>query len=244
MAKIRVYQLAEKWGFDKLWLVEELNKRGHHVKNHLSSLDESALDFKPEDLPPEGRKKVEVSEEGKPGAGEIKKIPKKAFSKNTGSATAGMLKEAPAMCTGTSVKEMQGYGTEKPGDSMLSLPGVSLAIAIVAGLISLAAIFVAQSGGGSEPNSAVLAAKAMAREQILKDLSQKLKEQEALIRELLKDTVVKSEKSTSLNQLHSQAKILKELASRTGVADKERLEEVEKAVEELVRSEDERPVKY
>lgn len=243
MAKIRVYQLAEKWGFDKLWLVEELNKRGHHVKNHLSSLDESTLDFKPEDLPPEGRKKIEAPEGGKPGAVEMKKIPQKTFRKETGSATASMLKETPAAAWAGG-KETPGHGREKSGDSICSLPGISLAIAIMAGLISLAAIFIAQSGGGSEPNSAVLAAKAMAREQILKDLSQKLKEQEALIRDLLKDTVVKSEKSSSLNQLHSQAKILKELASRTGVTGKERLEEVEKAVEELVRSEDERPVKY
>lgn len=243
MAKIRVYQLAEKWGFDKLWLVEELNKRGHHVKNHLSSLDESALDFKPEDLPPEGRKKIEIPEEDRPEAGGMKKKPEKAFRKSAESATANMLKEAPAVATKTGEKEMQGHRPEKSGDSIFSLPAFSLAIAIMAGLISLAAIFVAQSGGGSEPNSAVLAARAMAKEQILKDLSRKLKEQEALIRELLKDTVVKSEKSTSLNQLHSQAKILKELASRTGVTGMERLDEVEKAVEELVRSEDASPSK-
>lgn len=235
MAKIRVYQLADKWGFDKLWLVEELNKRGHSVKTHLASIEESTLDFKPEDLTPEGRKKIMASEGREPRAKETKKNSGKNIKKSE-SSTVRMLQETPSVDTAGTEKQRP----PKSSGSSPVISGVSLAVAILAALLSLVAIFSAPS---PESKSSAAASKALAREQILKDLSGKLKEQEELIRGLLKDTVVRSEESRSLSQLRSQAKIVKELAARTGVAGTERLEEIENAVEELALATEEGSVK-
>lgn len=218
MAKIRVYQLADKWGFDKLWLVEELNKRGHTVKNHLATIEESTLDFKPEDLPPEGRKK---------NSGKI--------TQKSESSTVRMLREAPSLDTASAERRE----SKKSSASSPMLSSVSLAVAVLAALLSLVAIFSVPS---PESKSSAATAKTLAREQILKDLSEKLKEQEELIRGVLKDTVLKSEEARSLSQLRSQAKIVKELGARIGVASTEKLEEIDNAVEELALAAEEEPV--
>lgn len=51
MARIRVYQLAEKWRVDKMALLRELNQRGFAVKSLLSQVEEMELNFTASDLP-------------------------------------------------------------------------------------------------------------------------------------------------------------------------------------------------
>ena len=51
MARIRVYQLAEKWHVDKIALLRELNLRGFATKSLLSQVEEAELNFTEADLP-------------------------------------------------------------------------------------------------------------------------------------------------------------------------------------------------
>ena len=51
MARIRVYQLAEKWKVDKIALLKELSQRGVAAKSLLSQVEETELNFTASDLP-------------------------------------------------------------------------------------------------------------------------------------------------------------------------------------------------